>query len=176
MTVGPLLCAGGLLLFTRLSADARFMTEVLPAVLVFGSGMSATVAPLTDTVMSSVADEYSGIAAAFNNVVSRVAGLLAVAGLGVVVSLSFNRFVAVRTDDLSLDEEARTAVQEVAREPTGAFDVETLPPEARSAVTSSYTAAFDRAMVVSAGMAGLGGVVAWLTIRKGSPAQDEKVS
>ena len=174
MTVGPLLCAGGLLLFTRLHADARFLTDVLPAVLVFGSGMSLTVAPLTDTVMSAVSDEYSGIAAAFNNVVSRVAGLLAVAGLGVVVSLSFTRLVASRTAELSLDREAEAAVERVAEEPTGAFDVEALPPEAGSAVTSSYTTAFNRAMVVSAMMAGLGGVVAWLTIRDGASGEEEE--
>jgi len=175
MTVGPLLCAGGLLLFTRLHAEARFLTEVLPAVLVFGSGMSATVAPLTDTVMSAVRDEHSGIAAAFNNVVSRVAGLLAVAGLGVVVSLSFSRGVASRTADLSLDDEAEAAVEAVAEDPTGAFDVEALPLEARSAVTSSYTTAFNRAMIVSAAMAGLGGVFAWLTIRDGASGDEERM-
>ena len=175
MTVGPLLCAGGLLLFTRLHADARFLTEVLPAVLVFGTGMSVTVAPLTDTVMSAVADEYSGIAAAFNNVVSRVAGLLAVAGLGVVVSMSFNRVAASRMADLSLDQEAQAAVEEVADDPSGALDVDALPSQARRAVTSAYTTAFNRAMMVSAAMAGLGGVMAWLTIRDGMSRQQEKM-
>lgn len=97
MTIGPLLCAVGLLLFTRLDPGASFWTAVLPPVLVFGPAMSVTVAPLTDVVMSAVADEYSGIAAAFNNVVSRVAGLLAVAGLGAVVSLTFNAAIDSRT-------------------------------------------------------------------------------
>jgi EmrB/QacA subfamily drug resistance transporter len=165
MTGGPLVCAVGLLLFARLWADAGFWTGVLPAVTVFGLGMSGTVAPLTDTVMSAVSGAHSGIAAAFNNVVSRVAGLLAVAGLGVVVSLTFNRLIALRIEDLSLSPSTVEAIQRVAEEPTGAFDVEQLPPEAREVVNASYTAGFRQAMIASAAMAAAGGVVAWLTIR-----------
>ena len=166
MTVGPLVCAIGLLLFTRLSADAGFWTEVLPAVIVFGLGLSATVAPLTDTVMTAVSEERSGIAAAFNNVVSRVAGLLAVAGLGVVVSLTFGVAVASRTEELSLSPSATETIQRVVEDPTGAFDVGQLPPRAREAVKASYSVAFRRAMIVSAAMAAAGGVVAALTIRR----------
>jgi EmrB/QacA subfamily drug resistance transporter len=165
MTVGPLVCAVGLLLFTRLNPDAGFWTAVLPATVVFGLGMSVTVAPLTDTVMSAVSGAHSGIAAAFNNVVSRVAGLLAVAGLGVAVTLTFNRLVTLRVEDLSLSPSAGEAIQRVEEDPTGSFDVEQLPPEAKRAVTSSYTVAFRRAMIVSASMAAAGGVLAALTIR-----------
>jgi MFS family permease len=167
MTAGPLLCAAGLLLFTRLAPDAGFWTEVLPAITVFGLGMATTVAPLTETVMTAVSDEHSGVAAAFNNVASRVAGLLAVAGLGVVVTLTFRSAVAARTAGLSLSPAASEAVERVAEEPTGAFDVEDLSPEARRAVTSSYTTAFRRAMMVSAAMAAAGGIVAAMTIREG---------
>jgi EmrB/QacA subfamily drug resistance transporter len=165
MTGGPLVCAVGLLLFTRLRADAGLGTGVLPAVVVFGLGMSGTVAPLTDTVMSAVSGAHSGIAAAFNNVVSRVAGLLAVAGLGVIVTLSFNSAVESRIEELSLSSSAAEAIEGVVREPTGAFDVERLPPEAREVVNSSYTVGFHRAMIVSASMAAAGGVLAALTIR-----------
>ena len=165
MTVGPLVCAAGLLLFTRLSPDAEFWREVLPATIVFGLGMSVTVAPLTDTVMSAVSDRYSGVAAAVNNVSSRVAGLLAVAGLGVVVSLSFRAAVATRTEDLSLSPPASEAIEEVEREPTGAFDVAELPPRAEEAVLSSYTVAFHRAMIVCAAMAAIGGGMAALMVR-----------
>jgi Na+/melibiose symporter-like transporter len=176
MTGGPLVCALGLLLFTRLRADARLWSEVLPAVVVFGLGMSGTVAPLTDTVMSAVSEAHSGIAAAFNNVVSRVAGLLAVAGLGVVVTLTFNRLIAHHIEDLSLSPSTVEAIQRVAEEPTGAFDVEQLPRKARDAVTSSYTAGFRRAMIVSAAMAALGGLVGAVTIRSTGSGQTSKTS
>jgi EmrB/QacA subfamily drug resistance transporter len=171
MTVGPLGCAAGLLLFTRLSRDAAFWTEVLPAVLVFGLGMSATVAPLTQTVMSAVADEHSGIAAAFNNAASRVARLLAVAGLGVVVSVSFGRAIESRTEGLSLSPASADAVQEMVDEPTGSFDVGNLSEEAREAVTAAYTVAFRRAMVASGVMAAAGGIVAGLIVRN-RPSED----
>lgn len=165
MTVGPLVCAGGLLLFTRLSADAGFWTEVLPAVVVFGLGMSGTVAPLTDTVMSAVSDQRSGVAAAFNNAVSRVAGLLAVAGLGVVISSTFSTLVAARVDQASLRPPARETVEKLMEEPTGEFEVEQLPPQTRDALTSSYTIAFRRTMVASALMAAAGGGAAAVMIR-----------
>lgn len=165
MTLGPLTSAVGLLLFTRLHPDARFVTEVLPAVVVFGLGMSATVAPLTDTVMSAVSDRRSGVAAAFNNAVSRVAGLLAVAGLGVVVSFTFGTLVAARVDQSSLGPSAMETIEELIEEPTGDFEVDQLPARTRVAVTSSYTIAFRRAMVASALMAAAGGAVAALTIR-----------
>jgi EmrB/QacA subfamily drug resistance transporter len=84
MTVGPLVAAAGLALMLRISADADYLTEVLPAVTVFGLGMSITVAPLTATILGAVEANRSGIASALNNAVSRVAGLIAVALAGSV--------------------------------------------------------------------------------------------
>jgi aerobic-type carbon monoxide dehydrogenase small subunit (CoxS/CutS family) len=69
------------------------------------------------------------------------------------------------TEELSLSPSATETIERVADEPTGAFDVEILSAQAREAVATSYTAAFRRAMVVSAGMAAAGGVVATLTIQ-----------
>ena len=82
MTAGPSVAAGGFLLMLRIGADADYLTEVLPAVAVFGLGMSITVAPLTATILGAVESARSGIASAVNNAVSRVAGLVAVALAG----------------------------------------------------------------------------------------------
>ena len=76
----------GLLLLLRVGADADYVTDVLPAILVFGLGLSATVAPLTATVLDSVEERHVGIASGVNNGVARVAGLLAIAVLGAVIS------------------------------------------------------------------------------------------
>jgi EmrB/QacA subfamily drug resistance transporter len=81
MTIGPLLCAVGLVLFGRVGAGSTYVTDVLPAVAVFGLGMSVTVAPLTTAVLASVSTEHVGVGSAVNNSVSRLAGLLAVAAL-----------------------------------------------------------------------------------------------
>jgi EmrB/QacA subfamily drug resistance transporter len=88
MTVGPLLCATGVAVLTRVSADSSYLRDVLPGVVVFGLGLSLTVAPLTATVLAAVPDEHAGLASGVNNAVARVAGLLAVAVLPLVAGLS----------------------------------------------------------------------------------------
>jgi EmrB/QacA subfamily drug resistance transporter len=98
MTVGPIVGGIGLLLLLRVDAGADYATEVLPAILVFGLGLSATVAPLTATVLDSVEERHVGIASGVNNGISRVAGLLAIAVLGAVISA---RFAAVAGGDVS---------------------------------------------------------------------------
>ncbi len=89
MAGGPVLAGIGLLLLTRVTAHPDYVTTILPAVLVFALGLAATVAPLTATVLGSVDPSHAGLASGANNAVARVAGLLAIAGVGAVVSTSF---------------------------------------------------------------------------------------
>jgi EmrB/QacA subfamily drug resistance transporter len=89
MTAGPIVGGIGLLLLLRVSADADYVGDVLPALVVFGLGLSATVAPLTATVLDSVEERHVGIASGVNNGIARVAGLLAIAVLGAVISAHF---------------------------------------------------------------------------------------
>ena len=79
MTVGPFLAGAGFLLMLRIDQSADYLTQVLPAVIVFGLGMAITVAPLTAAILGAIDPGRSGIASAVNNAVSRVAGLIAVA-------------------------------------------------------------------------------------------------
>ena len=76
----PLIAGSGLALLTRVGVGSGYARDVLPAMVVFRLGLSLTVAPLTSTVLSAVGEEQAGIASAFNNAASRVAGLIAVAG------------------------------------------------------------------------------------------------
>ncbi|HEY3606454.1 MAG TPA: DHA2 family efflux MFS transporter permease subunit [Pseudonocardiaceae bacterium] len=87
MTVGPILAAGALVLFTRIGAHASYLTSVLPAVLLLGFGLSLTVAPLTATALGAVEDRHAGVASGVNNAVARAAGLLAVAVLPLAAGL-----------------------------------------------------------------------------------------
>jgi EmrB/QacA subfamily drug resistance transporter len=89
MTLGPIVGGAGLLMLLRVSASADYLADVLPAILVFGLGLSATVAPLTATVLDSVDERHVGIASGVNNGVSRVAGLLSIAVLGAIISAHF---------------------------------------------------------------------------------------
>jgi EmrB/QacA subfamily drug resistance transporter len=88
MTVGPLLCALGVAGMTRIGQGASYVSEVLPPVLVFGLGLSVTVAPLTATALAAAPAQHAGLASGVNNAVARVAGLLAVAVLPLVAGLS----------------------------------------------------------------------------------------
>jgi EmrB/QacA subfamily drug resistance transporter len=88
MTGGCLLCCAGLLLATRIGQDANYLADVLPTVVLFGLGLSATVAPLTATVLASADVRHAGVASGVNNAVARAAGLLAVAGLPLAVGLT----------------------------------------------------------------------------------------
>jgi EmrB/QacA subfamily drug resistance transporter len=88
MTVGVLLCAAGVLLMLRIGQHASYLLDVLPAVTVFGLGLSATVAPVTTTVLTAASDRYAGVASGVNNAVARAAGLLAVAVLPLVAGMS----------------------------------------------------------------------------------------
>jgi MFS family permease len=79
LTAGPLLVGAGMLLLATIGPGDHYATSVLPGALVFGLGLSVTVAPLTAAVLAAVDEHHLGVASATNNAVSRLAGLLAVA-------------------------------------------------------------------------------------------------
>ena len=81
MSVGPVVVALGLALLSRMTPTGSYLTDVAPAVLVFGAGLAITVAPLTSTAMGAAPVQHAGVASAVNNVVARTAGLLAVSVL-----------------------------------------------------------------------------------------------
>jgi EmrB/QacA subfamily drug resistance transporter len=88
MTVGPLLAAIAVALMTRIDAGSSYWPDVLVPVVLFGLGLSCTVAPLTATVLAAAPVGHAGVASGVNNAVARVAGLLAVAVLPLVAGLS----------------------------------------------------------------------------------------
>ncbi|MFB6831698.1 MFS transporter [Streptomyces hydrogenans] len=87
LTVGPLLCAAGMLLMLRVGADASYVRDVLPALVVLGLGMTVLVAPLTATVLASVDVSRAGLASGVNNAAARAAGLVAVAALPLLTGM-----------------------------------------------------------------------------------------
>ncbi len=86
MAVGPLIAASGILLLLRTGIHTSYLTDLLPALLVFALGLSMTVAPLTAAVLAEADERDAGIASAINNAVARVAGLVGVSVIGVVVA------------------------------------------------------------------------------------------
>jgi len=88
MTLGPLIVAFGMALMVRIEPGASYWTVVLPAVLVFGAGLSLTVAPLTATVLAAADARHSGLASGVNNAVARVGQLIAVAAVPLLAGFS----------------------------------------------------------------------------------------
>jgi EmrB/QacA subfamily drug resistance transporter len=84
MAAGPIIAAVGFLTMLRVDQSVNYWSQILPGILLFGLGLSITVAPLTSAVLGAIDKHQAGIASAVNNAVSRVAGLVAIAGLGLV--------------------------------------------------------------------------------------------
>ena len=86
MGAGPLIAAAGILLLLRVGMQPSYVTDLLPALLMFSAGLSLTVAPLVATVLADADEHDAGIASAINNAVARVAGLLGISVVGLVVA------------------------------------------------------------------------------------------
>ena len=85
MGIGPIIGGVGYLLMLTTGSDVNYWTQLLPGVLLFSIGLTATVAPLTAAILGSIPPGQSGIGSAINNAVSRIAGLVAIAFVGVIV-------------------------------------------------------------------------------------------
>jgi EmrB/QacA subfamily drug resistance transporter len=165
MTFGPIVMGIGLFILALLNVDSSIWFNLLPAILVFGLGLSATVAPLTDTVMSSAPGQHSGVAAAFNNMVSRVAALLAVAVLGAILSLGFTERINQQLQDISLPEETQQELQQMTEDPAGAINEDVLTSEGVQVYESAFTLGYQRAIRTGAILAAAGGLVAFFAIK-----------
>jgi EmrB/QacA subfamily drug resistance transporter len=94
MTVGPLLSSAGLVVFSRIGPGDGYVRAVLPAVVLFGLGMTVTVSPLTAAVLGAVDRRQAGVASAVNNVAARLAGLLGIAVIPAVAGIDTGGGVA----------------------------------------------------------------------------------
>jgi EmrB/QacA subfamily drug resistance transporter len=84
MAAGPIIAAIGTLLYLRVGSPVNYLSDLLPAILIFALGLSITVSPLTAAILSSVPAKQAGIGSAVNNAVARIAGLIAIAFLGLL--------------------------------------------------------------------------------------------
>jgi EmrB/QacA subfamily drug resistance transporter len=168
LVVGPLIAALGLGLFILAGIGGSYWTTFFPAVVVLGLGMSVSVAPLTTTVMGSVAQDRAGVASGINNAVSRTAGLLAIAAFGIVMLHAFNSNLDRRLNDLNVTPEARRSLDEQRVKLAGAQIPDTVSSEAKAAlqraVADSFVQGFRLVMTIAVCLALLSALASWLMI------------
>jgi EmrB/QacA subfamily drug resistance transporter len=176
MTAGPIVAGAGLLLMLRVGSNADYLTDVLPAVIVFGLGLAATVAPLTATVLDSVEERRVGIASGVNNGVSRVAGLLAIAVLGAVISAHFGTALDDKLGAAPLSARAAKTVDDAKAQPLAAPGTDGLPPpeasRIRTASADASTSAFHLGVLIAAVLMILGGIASGVGIQDPRPKVD----
>ena len=175
LVVGPLIAALGFALFMLPGLNAGYWRTFFPAVVVLGTGMAVSVAPLTTTVMNSVAPNRVGIASGVNNAVARGAGLLAIAVLGIVMLHSFNHTLDRRLADENASPAVWQSLQAQRTKLGGASLPEELDQMTRQligqAISESFVHAFRLIIAIGAVLAVVSAIVAWLLI--GTPAQKE---
>lgn len=170
LIIGPLMVASGFALFVVPSVDAGYWRSFLPAVVVLGLGMAVTVAPLSTVVMNSVSQELVGTASGINNAVARVAGVLAIAVLGMVMVNVFSSRLFHSLDQQSVAPEVVDQVRPEAIKLAGLPIPATLDPETKMAIRRSVQQAFvfgfRMIMLICAGLAMASAAVAWRSIGK----------
>jgi EmrB/QacA subfamily drug resistance transporter len=169
MGAGPVVAAAGLFLMLRIDSSPSYVADVLSAGAVFGLGLSITVAPLTAAVLADADHEHAGVASGVNNAIARVAGLVAIAAVGALLSATFE---SALDDDLSgapLSPAARAAVRDARDRPLSVDVGPRVRGEERARVADAVEDAsvdgFRAGMAAAALLTLAGGLVAAAGIR-----------
>jgi EmrB/QacA subfamily drug resistance transporter len=168
LTAGPIIATLGYLLFSLQSTGGSYWTTFFPAVVVLGLGMAVTVAPLTTVVMEAVDKDRVGTASGINNAVARIAGLLAIAVIGVVMVAIFGGQLHRRLQTLPLPADVRVDLESNDSRLAGLKAPAGIAPATASAIESSITTSFvfsfRLVMWACAALAVSSAVIAWRMI------------
>jgi len=173
LIVGTILASTGFYLFTLPGIGGSYWTTFFPAITVLGVGMAIIISPLTTAVMESVDLKESGVASGINNTAGRIAGLLAIAVMGVFALSTFNKSLDFELDSLDIQHETRQYIDD-QRIKILLIDIpENIETETktyiRNAIDISFLASFRLMMLISTGLVLLCTFVAWFTIERMKP-------
>ena len=178
LIIGPLIAAAGFDLFAAPGIGGSYWATFFPAFVVLGLGLAVSVAPLTTVVMNSVNQDHAGTASGINNALARVAGVLAIAILGIVMvsAFTFSLQRALTGVGLSADvlhEIRSNTIRLGALEPPFNLDAST-SAMIRAAISKAFLFGFRLVMLICAGLSAASSAVAWLMIPRGwEPRTDE---
>jgi EmrB/QacA subfamily drug resistance transporter len=173
LIVGPLIAAAGFALFAVPGVGASYWKAFFPAFVVLGLGMAISVAPLTTVVMSSVGQDHAGTASGINNAVARVAGLLAIAILGIVMVKAFSFGLDRSLAGRALPPGILQYIQSNQIKLAGLALPSGLAADAtafiRASISHAFIYGFRIVLLICAGLSVASALVAWLMI----PARNE---
>jgi EmrB/QacA subfamily drug resistance transporter len=168
LIAGPLLAASGFILFAVPTFAQNYWTSFFPALIVLGLGMAVTVAPLTTVVMNSVGEDRVGTASGINNAVARVAGVLAIAVLGIVMVYAFRTRLNHSLAHLTLPSEIVQELQSNENKLAGLQAPISLESASRARidgfVRESFVFGFRVVLLICAALSVASAAVAWITI------------
>lgn len=174
LVIGPSIAALGFLLFSVPSVGSSFWITFFPAVVILGLGMAVTVAPLTTVVMDSVDQDRVGTASGINNAVSRVAGVLAIAGLGALMVASFSNHLNHRLDGIILADNVRAELQSNEIKMAALTPPDSVDPHTasliRESIVASFVSSFRLVMWICSVLALISAAIAWRIIPGGGVA------
>ena len=169
LIIGPLIIALGFVLFAVPSVGSSYWKAFFPAVLVVGFGMAVSVAPLTTVVMNSVKQDRAGTASGINNAVARVAGVLAIAVLGIIMVASFRARLNNSLAHLALPPgivqqlQVNTSKLAGLQVPAGVDDH--TKAAIRESIREAFVFGFRIVMLICAGLSLVSAGIAWLMIQ-----------
>jgi EmrB/QacA subfamily drug resistance transporter len=164
MGAGPLIGGAGIVWLGHMGASPDYWTDLFPAVIVFGLGLSLTVAPLTATVLGGVAEEHAGVASAVNNATARIGSLLAVAAVGAVVAAQFSSSLKADLQGVPLPRGYLSQASNQALVADAPATLGSARPRAQAALDDAAVDAFGLGMTLTGLLIALGGVLSALGI------------
>ena len=170
---GTILASIGFYLFTLPQIGGSYWTTIFPAITVLGIGMAILLSPLATALMSSVSLEESGVASGINNTVGRIAGLLAVAVMGVFALSTFNRNLDRDLDRIEMTQETRQYIDSQRIKYLLIEIPDSVEPETkkiiRASINESFLSSYRLVLMISAGLVLFAALITWFTIEKRKP-------
>jgi EmrB/QacA subfamily drug resistance transporter len=172
LVAGPVIAAGGFALFALPGVGGTYWATFFPAVVVLGIGMAVSVAPLTTTVMNSVTGDRAGVASGVNNAISRAAGLLAIAVLGIAIFSVFDRSLTRRLENADVTPSLRQSLDAQRTRLAGIDLPESVPARERTLMRNAVDLAFVdsfRCITLAGAALAFGSAVAALLLIRSDP-------